>query len=170
MGLPIFATEETTTTTTEDTTTTSGPRRTLVERTTTTEGRTTTTEDSSPTTDPLTEELEAALGLDVDPETLDCTLTAVLSDPALTEAMTSEDVDPTSPEFAALLTVLVDCGGRTQLEDAFLEGMGSGGLDQASIDCVATQLAALDDAQFVVTIVGLASEDPAAMAVVSSCI
>jgi hypothetical protein len=47
--------------------------------------------------------------------------------------------------------------------------MATGGMDQATIDCVTNALNGLDDTQFGQTMIGFANEDPAALQVIAPC-
>ena len=147
------------------------------ESVTTTEATTETTEDpdagkSEPEARALVDELESsgAIGDLGDPDLELCVGLAVLDDPALADAMESEaDIDPASPEFTDLMQILVDCGGRTFLEDAFFEGM-AGSASDTELACVQDVLGELSDDELVQLFADLAAEDTEALGVILPCI
>jgi hypothetical protein len=147
------------------TTTKEATRRTLVERSTTTRSGAGSNDLSDA---PAPEDIEAAIGADLDPAAYECLIEEMLDDPSLMD-IAEADPDPSSPEFAVLLDVLVYCGARPQLEQAFIDGVSEGGIDPAASECITGRLESLTDVEFVDLIIGLAAEDPASMDVIIDC-
>lgn len=107
---------------------------------------------------------------EIDPDLEECMVAAVLEDDDLMALVEeSADIDPTSPEFETLLTVLLDCGGREYMEAAFEEGMAG---SEASADqqaCVQDYVTSLSDEEFVAFIMGAANEDESVLEPLMEC-
>ena len=119
---------------------------------------TTTLDDGPATTLPLDDLGLGGLEDDLDPEVALCVGTEVLADPELADLLAAPDLDPNDPAVQALFAVLLDCGGRPYLEEAFVSELSA---DQAA--CATDVFATLDDATFseillVLTRIGLAGD------------
>ena len=154
---------DSTTTTLDDGPTTTEDRDPPVSRTLL--PRSTTTLDDGPTTTLGTDTPDlGGLEDDLDPATVLCVGEAVVANPALEDLAVSGTFDPSDPLLGELFTVLIDCGARDYLEEAFVSELLP---DQAT--CVSEVFATMDDQAFVDVVIGLANEDLSAAAPLLDC-